>query len=109
MGSFIFILIILSIVSENITEFFVKDELTEKLRVFVFKHGGSFLQSLISCGRCFSGWVSFLLSILFVILFKLYLIYSFIGAVVILGVVWQIVWFGSNIIHGLRHKIGDKK
>jgi len=93
-----------AILTENITEVFVKDEISQSFRVWFFKDRRhlkrmfSFFGNLITCGRCFSGWVSLLITIYF---FYIRLPFSIMSTLIL----WQFVWFLSNILHHIRDRI----
>ena len=97
-------IILYSIATENLSEFFVKDEVTLGLRVFLFKKRKrlsrvfNFIGDIFTCGRCMSGWVSLIISAYFYLYRLEYNLLAFI-------VSWQAVWYLSNIFHHLRDRI----
>lgn len=54
---YLFLIFILSLAVESLTEIIVKSEIFRPFRDFIFKLG-SFFEKLFTCGYCFSVWVS---------------------------------------------------
>lgn len=100
-------LFIIICLTEILTQVIIKGEIFLSIRTFFIEKNIIFLNKLLTCGYCFSFWVSFGISFIFYYTDNLPIILS--NNVINFLSVWLLSQRGSNILHGCIDKYFDKK
>lgn len=91
---------------EAVTEVAIKGEIFFRVRAFIIERN-EFLSQLVTCGYCFSFWISFLVCVVLEMCDELPQIHFnfFLNFIVI----WIVLQRGSNMLHGAIDKYFDTR
>jgi hypothetical protein len=126
-STILFNCILLGLFVESITELLTKDEILDSFRELVIRFSPGrvedFVASILTCGRCASGWVSLVLLLLFIV--SKYILGAFFstqepvsntdGLINNLSIAfelflcWFLTWRSANIWHFLIDRLDRRK
>jgi hypothetical protein len=102
----LYYLLLLICLTELLVEVCIKSEIFFTTRKYFIEKNG-FLSKLLTCGYCFSFWIAFILTVIFLITNNLPIILS--NSILNFISIWLLVQRGSNILHGTIDKYFDKR